>query len=538
MSGESKSEENIIGNIQSNIRQIGSNIRQIESSINKDDETIRSSVRSSRSQASVDKIMASSEYFDGAITYVDPRYPNGKLNRDVVFNDVVVQGENMRAGILELFQARFPNSIDIANSDLDSDDIDIVLQEAAITIGRLVRIKQEIEEMKQDQNMVAINDKIRAIIEGISHEIFTTYIQLVGKVIEGTPVVVANVTSVAFLSTLLSDDIIAKFPDGRVKDTIRGLKIGLSYVGNGVAIKTIIDKIRTQLQLEEISVDYINDTIVRPLVQPTIQCAEICSSVLSSVNHMASTVLSNVRNTGADILAWTLGMGRPYENMEVNIVGDNMPMSQLSDESDIDQSAYPNSFASFDIHNPQAQGVTPIAPGFPVLSQNYSGSESPRNDPVFSFPVQGSNISTITPVVAEAVGEGELTNEQIAEKYKPLTKEQLRRLTVKGMLEKPTAARVPVNLKTKKLNALNATRKVNRVLASQDLRREKISEKRGIGTDTDDESIMETGGKRRRYGKSRRHNKSTKKRRPHAKKGGRKTKRSVHKKTMKRHRRK
>ena len=28
------------------------------------------------------------------------------------------------------------------------DDIDIVLQEAAITIGRLVRIKQEIEEMK------------------------------------------------------------------------------------------------------------------------------------------------------------------------------------------------------------------------------------------------------------------------------------------------------------------------------------------------------------------------------------------------------
>jgi hypothetical protein len=261
---------------------------------------------------------------------------------------------------------------------------------------------------------------------------------------------------------------------------------------------------------------------------------------------MASTVLSNVRNTGTDILAWTLGMGRPYENMEVNIVGDNnMPMSQLSqlsDESDIDQSAYPNSFASFDIHNPQAQGVSPIAPGFPVLSQNYSGSESPRNDPVFSFPVQGrSNLSTINPVVAEAVGEGELTNEQIAEKYKPLTKEQLRRLTVKGMLEKPTAARVPVNLKTKKINALNATRKVNRVLASQDLRREKISEKRGIGTDTDDESIMETGGKRRRYGKSRRHNKSTKaskKRRPHAKKGGRKTKRRIHKKTMKRHRRK
>jgi hypothetical protein len=539
MSGESKSGENMFENIESNIRQIQSNIRQIESRINKDDETIRSSVRSSRSQASVDKIMASSEYFDDLVA--NPRFSNGKLNGMSQLNNVQRQGENMRDGILELFQSTFPNSIKIANSDLDNDDINIVLQEAAITIGRLVRIKQEMAQMQQEENMLAINDKIRAIIEGISHEIISIYLQLVDKAIEGTPALVANVTSLAFLSTLLSDDIIGKFPDGRVKDTIRGLKIGLSYVGNGVAIKTIIDKIRSHLQLEEISVDYINDTIVRPLVQPTIQCAGICSSVLSSVNNMASTVLSKVGKTGIDVLAWTLGMGKSYENMEIDFTNNMSQMSQLSDTSDHSQSqsAYPDSFASFDLHT--QEGVAPVAPAFPVAridSNNSTISDSSQSYPVQTTTIQGRpDLSMMTPVVAEVVREGELTNEEIRKKYQPLTKEQLRKIALKRMIDKPEAA--PVDLKKKKLNALNATRKVNKILASQDLRRETIAEKRGMGTD--DESIMEKGGKRRRYGKSRRHNKSSKpskKRHQVAKKGGRKTKRSVHKKTMKRHRRK
>lgn len=520
--GEEKSGENMFENIQLNIRQIQSNISRIESRINEDDATIRSSVKSSRSQASVDKIMASSEYFDGAIMYVDPNFPNGQIEEHITINDVLEQGENMRANILELFQTRFPNSIDIANSDLDDDDINIVLQEAAITIGRLVRIKQEIEEMKQEGSIVAINDKLRAIIEGISHEIFTMYLQLIDKTIAAVPGVVANVTSVAFLSTLLPDDIIAKFPDGRVKDTIRGLKLGLRYFGNGIAINSIIDKVRSHFQLQEITVDYINDTIIRPLVPPTIQCAGVCRTVLSSVNQMASTVLSKVGSGVVDILAWGLDMGKPYDDMELNIMGDNMPMSQLSESqsSQEDQPVYrENPFASSNIYT--EEGVRPVASAFPLLrteSSSSSGSDLPSRAPVFSFPVQGNDLSTMYPESAEAVREEELTNEQIRNKYPGLTPEDRRRLALQGMLKRTEAAQLGTTKRKRDEDAEDD---------EDDVKKRKTDES--------------GGGKRRRYGKSRRYKKTSKvskKRRHNVKKGGRKTKKRVHKKTMKRHRKK